>query len=111
MSTIKQLEQLPVMESLTSEAAATYSGGAAYLYQHANFRGRRLTFFQGTSDLRRYNFNDQTSSIVITGNQRWAFYRDINFQGPAVVLGRGSYPLVSFAGLPNDWVSSLRRIA
>lgn len=97
------------VNELSDEVAATSSGGAAILYQDINFRGRSLRFNNGDSNLVNNNFNDETSSIVITGNQRWTFYRDINFRGPSVTLRGGRYSFVPRVGIPNDSISSLRR--
>lgn len=110
-----QLDATLAVEELDNEVAATCSGGVAFLYQNDGFNqgdpGRRLRFSEGTDDLRTYNFNDETSSIVITGNKSWVFYRDINNKGPAVTLRPGSYNLDQLRrrGIQNDWVSSLRR--
>ncbi|MCC5666452.1 hypothetical protein LC653_21665 [Nostoc sp. CHAB 5784] len=49
-------------------------------------------------------------SRVITGNERWRFYRDVNFRGPAVTLTAGRYSFVRDFGIPNDSISSLRRL-
>jgi Beta/Gamma crystallin len=105
--------EAPAFQELDDEVAATCSGGVAYLYQDAGFQGRRLQFFNGETDLRKWAFNDKTSSLIISGNERWRFYRDINFQGPSVTLGRGTYSLARLnqLGIPNDSISSLRRIA
>ncbi len=108
-----QLGTTLAVEELDNEVAATCSGGVAYLYQDKGFQGRRLQFFNGENDLRKWNFNDKTSSIKIVGNERWRFYRDINREGKAVTLGRGEYSLFRLQqlGIPNDSISSLKRIA
>jgi Beta/Gamma crystallin len=105
--------EAPAFQELDDEVAATCSGGVAYLYHDAGFQGRRLQFFNGENNLGKWNFNDKTSSLVISGNERWRFYRDINFQGPSVTLGRGAYSLARLnqLGIPNDSISSLRRVA
>ncbi|MFB2937822.1 beta/gamma crystallin-related protein [Aerosakkonemataceae cyanobacterium BLCC-F154] len=104
--------EAPAFTELEDEVAATCSGGAAYLYQHDGFQGRRLTFYEGTDNLRYYNFNDETSSIKITGNKSWVFYQHINNQGKPVTLPPGEYNLYQLRqrGIQNDWISSLRRI-
>jgi hypothetical protein len=104
--------EAPAFTELDDEVAASCSGGVAYLYQDDNFLGRRLQFFNGESDLRRWNFNDETSSLEIVGNERWEFYRDISFGGYPVTLSRGRYTLTDLRGrgISNDSISSLRRV-
>ncbi|MCC5618776.1 peptidase inhibitor family I36 protein [Nostoc sp. CHAB 5836] len=101
---------LSAVNELRDEDAAAFSGGAATIYRDANFKGGGLKYSNGDSNLVNDNFNDTTSSIIITGNERWRFYRDVNFQGPAVTLGRGRYSFVADFGIPNDSISSLRRL-
>ncbi|HEY9672053.1 MAG TPA: beta/gamma crystallin-related protein [Waterburya sp.] len=110
---MKEFQNEQLFQELENEVAATCSGGVAYLYQNDSFGGRRLQFFNRESDLRNWDFNDKTSSIKIEGNERWTFSRDILFQGPSVTLGPGSYYLrdLQARGIPNDSISSLRRIA
>ena len=98
------------VNELSDEVAATSSGGVAILYQDINFGGRSLRFNNGDSNLVNNNFNDETSSIVISPGERWRFYRDINFRGPSVTLRGGAYSFVPRVGIPNDWISSLRRL-
>ncbi|KAB8330653.1 beta/gamma crystallin family protein [Scytonema tolypothrichoides VB-61278] len=110
-----QHEQL--FTELDNEVAATCSGGYVDLYENGPFApGRVATVFApvgfGDRDLRNSNFNDKTSSIFISAGERWEFFRDINYQGPSRILGPGSYPVLPRdTGFPNDWVSSLRRVA
>jgi hypothetical protein len=98
------------VDELSDEDAAAFSGGAATIYRDVNFKGGGLKYSSGDRNLVDNNFNDTTSSIVITGNERWRFYRDVNFQGPAVTLGRGRYSFVADFGILNDSISSLRRL-
>jgi hypothetical protein len=108
-----ELEATPAFHELDDEVAASCSGGVAYLYEHAGFQGRRLQFFNGENDLRAWDFNDKTSSIQIVGNEQWTFYEHINREGKPVTLGPGEYSLyrLNQLGIPNDSISSLRRIA
>lgn len=114
-----QLDATLALEELGDEVAATCSGGVALLYQDDNFKGRGpLRFYDGESDLRKWNFNDQTSSIKIEGNELWAFYKDINFKPDGkpeggVYLGNGSYTYTDLKnlGFQNDSISSLIRVA
>ncbi|MBN3943584.1 MAG: beta/gamma crystallin-related protein [Nostoc sp.] len=112
---MKEIQNEQLFQELDNEVAATCSGGIAYLYQNDFLNqgdpGRRLKFSEGTDDLRIYNFNDQTSSIFIAGNESWVFYQDINKRGRAVTLTPGSYYLADLQrrGILNDSISSLRR--
>ncbi|MEH2424771.1 MAG: beta/gamma crystallin-related protein [Nostoc sp.] len=102
---------LSAVTELSDEVAATCSGGSATIYRDVDFKGGGIKYFNGDSNLVDNNFNDTTSSIIITGNERWRFYRDINFRGPARTLGPGRYSFVENEGIPNDWISSLRRVS
>ncbi len=108
---MKEVQNEQLFQELDNEVAATWSGGAAFLYQNDGFQGRKLTFYEGTDDLRRYDFNDKTSSIEITGDKSWVFYQNIDNEGKAVTLSPGSYNLYQLQqkGISNDWISSLRR--
>ncbi|WP_425525995.1 beta/gamma crystallin-related protein [Halotia branconii] len=97
------------VKELNDEVAATCSGGAVSLWRDAGFQGGRRNFPGSDATLVNNNFNDVTSSILITGNQRWKFYKDANFRGPSITLGPGRY-----ARLPrgfNDSISSLKRLS
>ncbi|MEH2318044.1 beta/gamma crystallin-related protein [Nostoc sp.] len=97
------------VKELSDEVAATCSGGTASLFRDANFQGGGITFSNSDANLTNNNFNDATSSIVITGNQRWRFYKNANFQGPSITLGPGRYARVA-RGV-NDSISSLKRLS
>jgi hypothetical protein len=110
---MKEVQNEQLFQELDNEVAATCSGGVAYLYQDDNFKGRKLTFYNYGTDLRTWDFNDKTSSLVIQGNEVWGFYRDRNYKGPSVALGSGTYTksdLIAF-GIPDNSISSLRRLA
>ncbi|MEH2256163.1 beta/gamma crystallin-related protein [Nostoc sp.] len=98
------------VKELSDEVAATCGGGSASIYRDINYKGGGIKYYNGDSNLVDNNFNDETSSIIITGNERWKFYRDINFTGPSVTLGPGRYSFVPNVGIPNDWISSLTRL-
>jgi len=107
----KDLDKVPAVKELSNETAETVGGGwAMYLYQDINQGGRRLRFNYGTSDLRKYNFNDKLSSFVVNSGG-WRLYKHINFIGPVGrVFRRGVYNWVENYGVPNDSVSSLRKV-
>ena len=85
---------------------------AMVVYSHVNFTGEASP--HQTHDRENIGdfWNDKISSIKITGGERWQFFRDINYGGPSVTLGPGSYPVLPRdTGFPNDWVSSFKRVA
>jgi hypothetical protein len=108
-------EQL--FQKLDDEIAATLSGGAAVLYEHGDGGGRSPQFFEGTKNLGNYNFNDKTSAIYISKDQRWAFYKDDEYRSYLTSLEGGNngrfydyYDLIE-RGIPNDSITSLRKTA
>lgn len=109
---MKEVQNEKLFQQLDNEVAASCSGGVLSLYKDDNFRGVRVNIFNGAIDLRTSDFNNNISSIQIVGNERWAFYRDIAFRGIPVILGSGSYTSTDLRrrGIPNDSISSIRRI-
>jgi Beta/Gamma crystallin len=83
------------------------------LFEHINFHGAHKHLYGSESNLAAGDdsfFNDKLSSFVITSGT-WQFFRDINFTGPAsIVLGIGRYNWVENFGIPNDSISSVRRV-
>jgi len=84
------------------------------LFEHANYHGAHKHLFASEANLNAGDdnyFNDKISSFVITSGT-WQFFRDSNFVGPASnVLGPGNYNWVESVGIPNDSVSSVRRVS
>jgi hypothetical protein len=115
---MKEVQNEQLFQELDNEVAATCSGGVAYLYDRDSVitfpESRVLVVSNSQPDLRRVNFNDKTSLVKITGNERWAFYKDINFKGKPLILGPGQHDLSKqFAGGSgwNNSISSLKRIS
>ena len=50
------------------------------LYEHAGFQGRELTLHNSTPDLRKLDFNDKASSVVVSEGQ-WKLWEHINYTG------------------------------
>ncbi|WP_100897054.1 beta/gamma crystallin-related protein [Nostoc flagelliforme] len=98
------------VKELSDEVAATSSGGVATIYRDINFQGGGIAYSFSDPNLVDNNFNDTTSSIIISPGETWRFYRDVEFRGPFVTLGEGSYSFVPNVGIPNDSISSLVRI-
>ena len=84
-------------------------GPPIFLFEHVSFRGRTVTVYGSYSDLRKKNFNDKTSSIVVTDG-RWSVYKHINFQGVSATLIPGIYPNPrAWGNVPgNDQISSVK---
>ena len=106
------LNSIDFVQDVTSETAALYSGGLAFVYKDSNLRGpRKAVAAPGTKNIgfssgQRNGFNDEISSIEIESG-RWRFYEHANFQGRSFIVGPGKYNLrPSF----NDEISSLRPI-
>lgn len=118
MTTLTNIQNEQLFQVLNDESAATYSGGEAFLFQVINFNNfrwrldgkRDLYFEEGTDDLRRYNFNDETSSIRIRSGI-WNFFKHTGRRGYLTTLSRGDYFWVENVGIPNDSISSLRNVA
>jgi hypothetical protein len=82
------------------------------LYKDSNFGGRAVPLTTcGSGNLGvDYNFNDQTSSIVVTSGI-WLVYDDANFGGASYVLRPGEYSSPDQWGGKNDAISSVRPLA
>jgi hypothetical protein len=78
-------------------------------YQHQGFAGRSLATRQEISNFVRRGFNDQASSVVVTGN-RWEVCEGTRFIGRCVVLRPGRYPSLAAMGL-DDRISSVRAVS
>ena len=83
------------------------------LFEHANFHGAHKHLYGSEPNLNAGDdnyFNDKISSFVITSGS-WQFFRDANFAGPASnVFGVGRFNWVETVGIPNDSISSVRRV-
>jgi len=84
------------------------------LFQHANFRGAHKHLYGSEPNLAAPEdnfFNDKISSFVIVSGT-WQFFRDVNYGVPASnVFGPGRYAWVEGVGIPNDSISSVRRVS
>ncbi len=84
------------------------------LFEHVNFHGAHKHLFGSEPNLAAPDdsyLNDKISSFVIVAGT-WQFFRDINYTGPASnVFGPGRYVWVENVGIPNDSISSVRRVS
>jgi Beta/Gamma crystallin len=109
-ASMNKIELSPHLQEISCENAAVIQGGAIVtLYNDINYGGDALGSDTEISDLSFTAYNDQASSIYITQGT-WAFYTDANYQGSSVVLNPGAYNWVENVGLPNDTISSFRRV-
>ncbi|MEH2255765.1 beta/gamma crystallin-related protein [Nostoc sp.] len=100
----------PLFVELSFEEASTIQGGAQVLLrQDINYGGKGFSATRSRPYVGS-DFNDETSSIIITGGT-WRFYADANYRGSYKDLGPGSYPWVENFGITNDTISSLKLIA
>jgi hypothetical protein len=91
-----------VLATLTHAAVA----GELTLFADSDFRGARVTLQGDARDLRRMDFNDRVSSMIVRSGV-WELCTDGDFRGRCVQFGPGEY-----RGLPglNDAVSSVREV-
>ena len=93
-------------------AAAVGAASAAAqltLYEGENFHGHSFTANGPVSNLDGTGFNDRASSAIID-HGRWQLCEHADFGGRCIVLDRGQYPSLAYAGL-NNQVSSMRRVS
>ena len=80
------------------------------LYEHADFKGRELTLHDSTPDLRKLDFNDKASSVVVSEGQ-WKLWEHINYTGKFFVVGPGRYDIaVIREKIGNDVISSVEKL-
>ncbi len=82
------------------------TGYTVEVYQHDNFTGTKWTFTSDSSWVGSA-VNDQMTSVKVLAA---VFYADINYGGTSVALQPGNYTMAQMnaAGIPNDWMSSLK---
>ncbi len=88
--------------------------GEIIVFTDSNLGGSHTHFFIGEPDLSLdpfKTFNDAISSfVVVSGN--WILYKDKNYQIPyKATFGPGIYRDVTWYGVENDAISSLRPAA
>ena len=97
--------------SLTSIRRLPASGTPAIvLFQHLQYYGRALELSSSSANLRSDNFDDLTSSFIVTGGT-WQLYSNSDYQGESVTFGEGVYRLSHLqATISNDALSSVRLV-
>lgn len=81
--------------------------GEIRFFEHADFQGRQICLRNDEPSLRRYDFNDKVSSVVIRSG-RWQICTDDDFHGACVVVEPGDYPRLDWQW--NDRISSVREL-
>ena len=91
---------------MTSARALPSDGTTAILlFEDGNYQGRMTVLYGSHSNLPWIDFNDQISSIIITGGS-WRVFDHSDYQGASSTLGQGQYP--TLASIGNDRISSVR---
>ena len=81
---------------------------AVELYNDSNFRGKLVETNSDTANVGD-RVNDRVTSIVINEGT-WRFFTDSQFRGASADFGPGRYPNVVLGSIPNDSITSFRRI-
>ena len=81
------------------------------LYEHADFRGREITLYKSTPDLRLVNdFNDKASSAKVTSGV-WQLYEHVDYKGKYMEVTPGDYnSAIIIEKLGNDIISSVKKL-
>ena len=81
---------------------------AVELYNDSNFRGKLV---ETNSDILNVgnDVNDRVTSIVINQGT-WRFFTDSQYRGVSADLRPGRYPNIGLGTIPNDSITSFRRI-
>jgi len=91
------------------------------VYIDGDFGGLHTHFFDSVPDLRHValggsgsgingDWNDKISSIVVVSGQ-WEVFRDVNYQvKEGATLSPGAYHWVEAIDIPNDSISSIKRV-
>jgi len=85
------------------------------LYQHSNYRGRRLNVVENIPNIHSYaNFGDLVTTVRVTQGPNYTsgiktrLFRDVNYRGGYVELDVGNYPNIGTSHGFNDVVSSIK---
>jgi hypothetical protein len=81
---------------------------AVELYNDSNFRRRLVETNSDTPNVGD-RVNDRVTSIVINKGT-WRFFTDSQYRGVSADFGPGRYPNIGLGTLPNDSITSFRRI-
>lgn len=103
------LYTIDTVQDLSQESAAAVQGGAALeLYDDSNFRKRLVSTDASTRNVGN-RVNDRITSIVVNQGV-WQFFTDSQYRGVSVTLRPGRYANIGLGLIPNDSISSYRRV-
>jgi hypothetical protein len=109
----QDLFALDTVQDLDNESAAAIQGGAkaVELFADSDFRTKIIDADFNDPNLgdNINRANDSTTSIKINRGE-WIFYSGSNFRGHSVTLKQGQYANVGLRLIPNDSISSFRRV-
>ena len=81
---------------------------AVELYNDSNFRNRLVETNEDSANVGN-DVNDRVTSIIINDGT-WRFFTDSQFRGVSADFSPGRYPNIGLGTIPNDSISSFRRI-
>ena len=79
------------------------------LFEHIDFGGRSWTIQDDVANFVHHGWNDIVSSIEVREGE-WEFCEHVDYGGRRWTLGPGRYRWVHDVGIPNDMLSSCRRV-
>lgn len=94
---------------ITSARALPEKGTTAIsLFEHVNYRGRMLILYDSEPDMRFYEFDNEVSSVIITGGS-WTLYEQSEYTGKSSNLTVGQYPILQYLKIGQDTLSSVSK--
>jgi hypothetical protein len=81
---------------------------AVELYNDSNFRGKLVETNSDTANVGD-SVNDRVTSIIINEGT-WKFFTDSQYRGVSADFGPGRHPNIGLGTIPNDSITSFRRI-
>jgi len=77
------------------------------LYEHADYKGRKLTLTKSTPNLVVKGFNDIASSVEVTEGT-WKLWEHVGYKGKSFIVTPGKYNIgVIHEKIGNDVISSV----
>ena len=103
-------ERREAQQHATEERRGDWRGHAQYgaveLYDRPNFRGRQLVVDENVRNLRRQDFDDRASSMIVHSGT-WQVCSEPRFEGRCQVVRPGQYPRLAAL---DDSIGSLRQL-
>ena len=77
------------------------------LYEHADYKGRKLTLTESTPNLVVKGFNDIASSVEVTKGT-WKLWKHVGYKGKSFIVTPGKYNIGEIREkIGNDVISSV----